>query len=185
VTPLTTLDRVCRTCRYWEYLEEQNGYRVGFCRRYPPQPALGFLRSLATKQATDGWEEWEPPQTEESSWCGEWRAKRATEATASGPELPFADFFATLDNRTRNAIRQHAQSRDITVTDWPAFFALNLYSVYNLGRSSIVRLFRAMHAAGVPIPSEWLSHPAAKLTAAEIRQFLTAPHHATPNPETP
>lgn len=64
----------CKTCRFWESLSDK---KTGLCKRYAPFPRL--VEGVEGKDPVNcgppeeySWRlTW--PQTQVSSWCGDWR----------------------------------------------------------------------------------------------------------------
>jgi hypothetical protein len=48
-----SMDETCANCRFWRPVKDQDGHKLGLCRRFPP--------------AYEGW-----PMTNAEDWCGEW-----------------------------------------------------------------------------------------------------------------
>lgn len=46
---------LCRKCKFWVLVDNQDGEQLGQCRRFPP--------------AYEGW-----AMTRQDDWCGEWQA---------------------------------------------------------------------------------------------------------------
>ena len=49
----------CEACRWWVPIEDEDGHRLGQCRRFPP--------------SYEGW-----PMTDAMDWCGEYMDDSAT-----------------------------------------------------------------------------------------------------------
>ena len=57
MTARMTLEKTtCAACRYWEPVPDEDGQKLGTCRRFPP--------------SYDGW-----AMTTAGDWCGEFSAK--------------------------------------------------------------------------------------------------------------
>jgi hypothetical protein len=52
-----TTQSVCSQCRWWQEVQDEDGTRLGLCRRQPP--------------AYEGW-----PVTQPQDWCGEYASQR-------------------------------------------------------------------------------------------------------------
>lgn len=80
-TELPTVDEGeerCDGCRYWRKIDSSrdDDHIIGECRRYAPTIVAGMVPEGATMDAFDEHERRIWPETDDSDWCGEWRAKK-------------------------------------------------------------------------------------------------------------
>ena len=61
-----TVERVCRTCEFWDWDREKADILLALCRNMPPVPPTPS--SMEPQRA-----EW--PWTASHDWCGQWRGE--------------------------------------------------------------------------------------------------------------
>ena len=69
----------CKNCRFWDEfdLDEDSGFAIGTCSRYPPQYApenkLLFEANGSSPMIPHSVREWRQPTTDCCTYCGEWK----------------------------------------------------------------------------------------------------------------
>lgn len=69
------MKRLCKTCEYFEPLDENN-YSRGWCKRYPP--VLYISNNMNSYEGDVCDYDWLQPEMnlfDDRDWCGEWREK--------------------------------------------------------------------------------------------------------------